>query len=217
MSDAFYLIVRELGRFPFWVSSHPRVYGLEHIPARGPYLIAATHQSPFDIPLIMRHIKPPVDFVSTTEVFSHRLLGWFYGHLNAFPLERSRADPATVRVILDRLSRGRVVAMFPEGRLRTGDDSVLHNGSIRSGIGRIASLANVPVLPCVILNSGAYGRRGAWRPVRGVRYTIAFAEVLQPQMEPKDLENRLVAALRNAARSVSQPFMLPIDQPPHSV
>ncbi len=201
MSDAFYRFIRTVGSPIFDLTARPTVRGVEHIPAHGPFILACTHQSYFDVPILIRHTPRLLDIVSITEVFRNPLVAWFYGSLNAFPLERSRADPATVRTILTRLEKGRVVAMFPEGRLQTGDASVLHSGKIRRGVGRIATLANVPIVPCVILNSAAYIRPAAWLPFRRTRYTLAYGPPIPPTAEPEAIEADLVAAFRTLSSS----------------
>ena len=114
MSDLFHQAVRGLGRHAFWVSSSPIVIGAEHTRRDGGYLLAAgNHQSPYDIPLLMRHCARNIDFLSISEVFSNAIVAWFYRSMNAFPLDRSRRDPATVLTIVRRLQRGRVLCMFP--------------------------------------------------------------------------------------------------------
>lgn len=202
MSDAFYKAVRFVGSSAFWVSSTPTVTGLEHIPNHGPFILAATHQSVFDVPLMIRHTPRLLDMVSITEVFRNPFVAWFYGSMNAFPLDRSRADPATVRTILSRLAKGRVVAMFPEGRIQAGQASVLHDGKIRRGIGRIAGIAQVPVVPVVILNSGAYISPTAWLPLRRTRYHVAYGAPILPDTEPDAIEAALVAAFVTLHKSL---------------
>lgn len=192
MSDAFYDAVVLLGRHPFWLSSRPTVIGAEHTRLEGAFLIAANHQSPFDVPVIMRHARRRVDFVSIREVFAHRLLGAFYGAMNAFPLDRSRADAKTVRVILDRLARGRVVGMFPEGGFRRGAASVVHSRSIRPGIGRIAQLARVPIVPCVVVGAEDYGRWTSWLPLRRIRYGVIFGEPIPSDVGDAEAIERLL-------------------------
>lgn len=197
MSDTFYKVVRAIGRPCFWVCSRPVVIGLECVPATGPFILAATHQSPFDVALLIRHNDRLLDFVSITEVFRNPFVGWFYGNMNAFPLERSRPDAATVRVILNRLEAGRAVAMFPEGRICAGEQSVVHTGRIRSGLGRIAQLTGVPIVPCVIVNSGAFARVTSWLPLRHTVYGMHFGEPIPPTGgEPSDLEQAFVDAVK---------------------
>ena len=205
MSDLFYRTVRLVGRHVFWVSSRPVVLGLEHIPRTGACLIASNHTSPYDVPLLIRHSPRLLDFVSIVEVFRHPLLGWFYGNMNAFPLDRSKPDAPTVRILLNRLERERAVVMFPEGGFRRGQASVVHSGKIRPGIGRIAQLANCPVIPAIVVNSISYGSPAAWLPLRAVRYAVAFGPAIAPNGTPEELESRLVAALKGLyAQAASQ-------------
>ncbi len=195
MSDAFYSVVVALGRPIFWLSSRPVEIGAENVPRAGPCLIAATHQSPYDIPLLMRHTPRPLDFVSIVEVFRNPLLAWLYGSLNAFPLDRSRPDSKTVRIILERLRRCRAVGMFPEGRLRGEADSVVRTRTIRPGIGRLACLSGAAIVPCVIINSGAYARPASWLPLRRTRYGIIYGAPIEPALGPDEIERRLVEDL----------------------
>jgi 1-acyl-sn-glycerol-3-phosphate acyltransferase len=192
MSDLFYKIVRGIGRMPFWMSSRPVALDTEKGDLHGAFILAATHSSPYDIPLIMRHTRRGVDFVSITEVFKNPLVGWFYGSLNAFPLERSRPDAPAVRTILDRLKKGRLVAIFPEGGFRKGADSVVHSRKMRRGIGRIALLANVPIVPVVIINSGIYSRFASWLPLGRTRYGIIYGNPILPTGDGHAMEDELV-------------------------
>ncbi len=194
MSDLFYKALLTIGYPIFWVTSRPIVIGTEQTRRDGAYIVAATHSSPYDIPLLMLHSRRRLDFVSSREVFAHPFMRWLYGSMNAFPLDRSKPDPLTVRIILDRLHRGRVVAMFPEGGFRKGQDSVVYSRKIRPGIGRIALLANVPIIPAVIVNSGAYSRFLSWLPLMRTRYGIIYGEPITPNGEPEQIESQLVDA-----------------------
>ena len=208
MSDAFYRFVRFIGSPVFWSSAAPMVLGREHVLAaaggardgargRGTCccIIAPTHESPYDVPLLIVQTPLLLDFVSITEVFAHPLVAWFYGSLNAFPLDRSKPDSGAVRTILARLKRGRTVVMFPEGRLRAGKDSVVHTRKIKTGIGRVAQMAGASIVPCVIINSGAYQRPVNWLPLFWVRYGIIYGEPLLPEVLGERIEVALVDAL----------------------
>ncbi len=197
MSDAFYNLLWYTGCPAFFVSSRPTAINAAITRRAGAYILAANHQSPYDIPLLMRHTARLVDFVSIVEVFRNPFVGWFYGSMNAFPLDRSKPDSPTVRIILDRLAKGRVIGMFPEGRFRNGADSVVHTGIIRPGIGRIANLSGAPVIPCVLVGSSQYSRWFNWLPLFRVRYAIAYGEPIDPSLDPKEIEAQLVAQLQD--------------------
>lgn len=180
MSDAFYNTVRFVGRSAFFVSSSPLILGAEHTDRTGGFLLAANHQSPYDIPLLIRHARRSIDFVSATEVFRNRFVGWFYGSMNAFPLDRSKPDSPTVRIILDRLKAGRCVGIFPEGGFRRGAASVVHSLKLKPGTARLARLANVPIVPAIVIGSGDYSKVSAWLPTRSTRYGIVFGRPISP-------------------------------------
>ena len=212
MSDAFYTLVWHVCAPAFISSGRPTVLGIEHTRRTGAFILAANHQSAYDVPLLMLHVRRHIDFVSIVEVFQKPLVGWFYGSLNAFPLDRGRPDAKTVRVILDRLERGRVVGMFPEGRFRVRGDSMVHTGKIKTGIGRIVQLAQVPIIPCAIVGSPAYKRPRSWLPLRSTRYGLAFGEPIFPQLDPTALEAELITAIQKLHSTLAETLGVGIPQ-----
>jgi 1-acyl-sn-glycerol-3-phosphate acyltransferase len=201
MPDAFYRVVRFIGRPAFSVSAAPTVLHARRLRIAGPVIIAPNHLSPYDVPCLIAHTERLLDFVSITEIFRNRLAAWFLGSMNAFPLDRSRVDSATTRTILDRLKRGRTITMFPEGRIRSAADSLLAGGSFKPSVARLARIAGVPIIPCVMLGTGIYSRSTAWLPLRRTRYAINFGEPLY--VEPKGDE---AAACSAAAERLKQTY-----------
>lgn len=174
MGDRFYNLVVTFGRLPFWVSSRPVVLHLDRVPRDGAFLLASNHIAPYDVAVLYRHTPRKLDFVSIVELFSKPFIGWFFGNMNAFPLDRNRVDPKTVRAIIERLERGRVVALFPEGRVRKEEDSIVHGKPFRPGIARLARMANVPLIPVVVWGTTPYRHASSWLPLRRVRYGINY-------------------------------------------
>ena len=194
MSDRFYNFVWGAGCHVFWLTSKPVVIGADRTKIDGPFILAATHSSAYDIPLLIRHTRRVIDFVSTVEVFSQgKLFAWFYRSLGAFPLDRSKPDAPTVRTILDRLANGRVVAIFPEGGIKKEQHAVYNTRKMRPGIGRIAKLANVPIVPVVLLGSIAYSKWWSWLPIRQVRYGVIYGEPIVPDQNDLATEELLIA------------------------
>jgi 1-acyl-sn-glycerol-3-phosphate acyltransferase len=210
MSDAFYNFLWYAGYPAFWVSSSPTVINAAVTRRDGPFILAANHRTAYDIPLLMRHCARNVDFISIVEVFRNPLVAWFYGSMNAFPLDRSKPDAPTMRVLLSRLEKGRAVGLFPEGQFRTEETSVLNGGPIKSGIGRIAQMMKVPIIPCAIHNSAAYKRFTSWLPFKHTQYGLNFGNPLEinPNLPEdiayKDLEARLCNELRSLYAALMQ-------------
>ena len=178
MSDLFYRVVRTVGRPVFWMASSPTVLHAERLKKTGAVILAPNHLSPYDVPCLMASTRRGLDFVSIAELFRKPVVGWFLTSMNAFGLDRSRRDPATARTILDRLERGRAVAMFPEGQIRRAENSVLSGGAFKTSVTRLARLAGVPIVPCVVLATGVFSRPGAWLPLKRARYGVHFGEPL---------------------------------------
>jgi 1-acyl-sn-glycerol-3-phosphate acyltransferase len=199
LSDWFYNVVWYTFWPAFGVSSSPIVLHPERPRREGAYLLAANHLSPFDVACLIKESGRKLDFVSITEVFKNPFMAWFYGNMNAFPLDRSRVDAGTTRIILDRLRRGRAVGIFPEGSIRTEENSVLNGGRIKPGVIRLAKLANVPIIPAVVLGTSAYRRVLSWAPLRRVRYGINYGEPidLSKSSDIDDLQSQLLAAYRS--------------------
>ena len=196
MSDWYYNTVWHACAPAFRVSASPVVLHRERARLRGAYLLAANHLSPYDVACLMKETPRLLDFVSIVEMFNKPLVGWFFRNMNAFPLDRGRVDTGATRIILDRLRKGRVVALFPEGRIRTMEDSVLSGGRFKPGVLRIARIAGVPILPTVIVGTTAYSKPASWLPLRRTVYGVNYGVPLQPSQttDEQELDEKLKSA-----------------------
>jgi 1-acyl-sn-glycerol-3-phosphate acyltransferase len=186
----FYWTVVTICRPPFIVSSRPVIMHVDRLPRHGGYILACSHLSPYDVPALMRSSPRPIDFVSTKEVFQNRFVAWLYGNMGTFPIDRSRSDPKTVRIITDKLARGRCVGVFPEGRIRTESESVVQGGRFRPTLVRLAKLANVPIVPAVVLGGEQYKRILSWAPIMRTKYGVIYGEPFSVEDEEQG-ERRL--------------------------
>ena len=181
MSELFYRAVRLVGRGVFRVASAPRILHAERAARSGAYLLAANHESVFDAPLLIAANPRVIYWLSIREIFRHPAARWFLSSMNAAPLDRGKVDTVTVRTIVRHLRQGRVVGIFPEGGVRTGEDSALKKGSIHEGVCRLAMLARVPVLPCVVSGGREFARWTRWAPGAGTRWAVIFGEPIFPR------------------------------------
>ncbi len=126
----------------------PRYIGRENLPT-GPYLICANHRSWFDPPFIAIVIPREVGFLAKAELFKNPLFGKLIWALNARPIRRGSVDRTAIDHVRALLKNNIPVVTFPEGtRSRTG-----HMQPPRPGIGMLARLAGVPVVPIYIKGS----------------------------------------------------------------
>ena len=131
--------------------------GREHLPRRGPLLLASNHRSFLDPFVIGTLVRRPVYYMAKRELFERRWLAWLLNGLGAFPVDRGAGDGAAMDTARAILARGDCVVVFPEGtRVRPGP-----LGKPRRGVGRLALETGVPVMPVAVI--GTEDVRRGWR------------------------------------------------------
>lgn len=213
MGDLFHRTVVAFGRGVFLCATSPTVLHAERTRRDGAWLIAINHGSDMDIMPVMRSCHRRIDWLSITEVFAKPFIGWLAGKMGAFPIDRSMRDTVGVRRIYERLEAGRVVGMFPEGRIpRRPEESVLHGAALKAGIGQIAHSTGAPILPCVLLDAKNLEGVLPWLPLRRARYGIIYGEPLRadPDLERKQaarlLEEELAGKMRELHRELLEHY-----------
>jgi len=194
MSELFYRTVRSVGSAIFRLASAPRGLHAERVPRTGAYLLAANHTCAYDAPLLIAVNPRMIHWLSIVEIFRHPLSRWFLNAFGALPLDRSKVDTVTVRKLTRLLKAGHIVGIFPEGRVRPDESSVLESGAIESGVCKLAQLAGVPVLPCVVLGADKFQRWTSWLPGARTRWAVAFGELIPPRTEPNRAAARAAMA-----------------------
>jgi len=133
-----------------------KVYNQEHLPAAGPYIIAANHSSHLDSGAMISAVSEALGPHEAQKMhilgardyfFDTALKSWFFStFLNLVPVEREETSLAGLRMVKSILSGGESVLIFPEGtRSRTGQLQ-----EFKPGVGLIAQELGVPVVPAYI-------------------------------------------------------------------
>jgi 1-acyl-sn-glycerol-3-phosphate acyltransferase len=176
------------------------------------WILASNHISHFDPPLLSVAARREVDWMAMAELFSRPWVAAWLRSVGAFPVNRSRADRAAVRTALERLSRGRVIGMFPEGGIRDGARSALGGAPLRTGIGALAQFSGAQVTPCVIIGSDRLYRPSRWLPWRRAPIWIAFGEPLscagKDRRSRVEFEAALARRLRDLAGELRETYQL---------
>lgn len=87
--------------------------------------------------------------MSKIELFRNKFVRAILGFVNSFPVNRSGVGRNSIAKAVGVLKAGNVFGIFPEGT-RSIDGEI---GETRRGVGLIAYLGNVPILPIAIYNS----------------------------------------------------------------
>jgi 1-acyl-sn-glycerol-3-phosphate acyltransferase len=217
-----YHVTRIAAKAVFNSVARIQLLGLEKAERSGGFLLAANHISHFDPPIIATVVPRKVDWMAMAEFFPHPVLGRILRAIECFPVDRHHADRATIRTAINRLKQGRIVGMFPEGGIRDGNRSVLEGAALRPGVSSLAHIADVPILPCVILGSDRlYGKR-RWRPWRRTPIWIGFGDPIPPFCEPEKslararTEEALARAFTQLYQKMRDTFSLRAEDLPHA-
>ena len=138
------LISRILGILCFRL----HVAGQTNIPKAGGALLVANHQSFLDPWLLGIAPSRQVHYMARDTLFKGGFLHYLMELWNTFPVRRGAADLGAIRTAVERLDKGFVVNIFPEGT-RSEDGSV---GTIAPGFSLILNRAktDVAIVPTVI-------------------------------------------------------------------
>jgi 1-acyl-sn-glycerol-3-phosphate acyltransferase len=134
-----------------------RMQGTRNLPATGPVLLIANHQSFLD-PLIVGLVaKRPLVYLARKTLFRNRYFGAMIRSLNAIPIDQEGIGKEGIRTVLDQLLLGRAVVIFPEGA-RT-EDGDMH--PLKAGIHLLIKRTDAAIVPVGI--AGAYDAWPIWR------------------------------------------------------
>lgn len=182
------LIVRRWGRL--------EVSGREHLPASGPILLAANHDSYWDpvaggmAALPRRQIRA----LAKASLWKVKGLHWILTAMGQIPVTRGAGDTDAFDRAIAELRAGACIGVFPEGTRSLGQPL-----RARSGFGRLAeAVPEATLIGCAIEGTTDVARFPR-RPRIHVRFFTPAGGGLQPGESPPDLSARLLAELRELA------------------
>jgi 1-acyl-sn-glycerol-3-phosphate acyltransferase len=173
-----------------------RVNGIEHVPARGPAILAFNHVSALDGPVIAiemaRRLGRESRFLVAAEQFRKPFTGWILRRYEQIPIRRGEQDVDALAEAVVTVREGALAAISPEGRVNDDGEEGLQR--IRSGLARIALPTGAPIIPVGIWGTQRrYPRSGLTmrRPWR-IRLGLAFGPPMLLEgdaSEPADVES----------------------------
>jgi 1-acyl-sn-glycerol-3-phosphate acyltransferase len=127
-----------------------RTEGRRHVPATGPALLIANHQSYLDPVIVGLSCRRHLSYLARKTLFRHKVFRLLIQSLGAVPIDQEGVGKEGIRTVVEQLGRGKVVVVFPEGE-RSKDGS---RQALKPGIHLIIKRAQVPIIPVGI--AGAF-------------------------------------------------------------
>jgi 1-acyl-sn-glycerol-3-phosphate acyltransferase len=117
-----------------------RVVSPEHIPAVGPLVVVANHESNLDgFVLISVFTERRLTFLSAAHLFERPAIGRYLRGIGSLPVEEDQANVSSFKKALAILAGGGTVAVFPQGGIDRDE--------IQGGAAYLALKANAALLP----------------------------------------------------------------------
>jgi 1-acyl-sn-glycerol-3-phosphate acyltransferase len=187
----------------------PWAEGARNVPQRGAAIIASNHLSFSDHFFGPLPLRRQVLYLAKAEYFTGRgLKGFisraFFSALGQIPIDRGggAASERAMRTALRVLAEGHLLGIYPEGT--RSPDGRLYRG--KTGVARLALEAQVPVIPCAMINTFEFMPPGHTRPSFRVRPGVRYGE-------PLDFSRYYgMASDRRALREVTDEIMRVIEK-----
>jgi len=149
------------------------VEGAEHLPASGPFILAANHHNYLDGVVLGVALPRPVSFLVMPRVYrASPFHPAFHRHIRSIPINLRRPDPGAIKRALRVLKDGGVVGIFPEGPFSR--EGQLVPG--QPGVATIALRSGAPVVPAAI--------RGTFEALVGQRFHVPRRHPLAVRFGP---------------------------------
>ncbi|MGI9592611.1 MAG: lysophospholipid acyltransferase family protein [Myxococcota bacterium] len=183
-----------------WISLYGRwtplyrfcIEGRQHLPASGPYVLVANHESGLDV-LCLQMLRIPARFLAEHWLFEVPLSGPLFHLARHVPVEVGNRESGRLALVAaeDALRDGSPVAIFPEGILSPDEMKPFKPGAFV-----LAQRAKVPIVPVRIVGTGA-----AWRPgTLVVEGAHRIRIVILPPIPASEVEARDAGTLAAATR-----------------
>ncbi len=199
-----YLLVGGLSWPVVKVVFRHRATGVEHLPTRGGFVLAANHWSNFDPwPLAMACFpRRFFRFMAKAELF------WFPLSLvitagGGFRVRRDEQDDAAIATAIALARDGNAVVMFPEGTRRQKGLRKKYEARWRTGAARIALEAGVPLVPAGIAGTERLARLGPLRVAYGRPIDMGDLAGLPADEAARVATDRLADAVRELELAVA--------------
>lgn len=144
-----------------WVK---KISGEKNVPKKGPFIIAANHESYFDHMIIVSYfvttLNKKIHFLSKKEHFNTPIKSVFHTWTGAIPLDRKKGGKDALKWAIKALNKGKIIAIHPEGTRSL-------NGKIqkgKTGIARLALSAKATILPIGLIGTFEILPKGKYIP-----------------------------------------------------
>ena len=152
--------------------------GREHVPATGPTILAANHQSFLDPFLLGLATRRPCRYIARSSLANVGFARWWLRSVGTILIARGAPDRAALETAVATLRQGAVLGVFPEGT-RSRDGAI---ADFKRGLLLLVRQTGASVVP-----AGISGSFEAWPPGRRLPRLRRCAVRLGPPMAAAEI------------------------------
>ena len=140
------------------------INGMENLPKKGPFIIAANHSSYMDHfglgCIIIPNLNKKLHFLAKKEHFNNIFERAWHNYAGAIPLDRQAGGKKALKAAIKNLKKGEIIGIYPEGT-RSNDGKLK---KAKTGVARLALAAKAPVVPVGLVGMFDILPKGKYRP-----------------------------------------------------
>jgi 1-acyl-sn-glycerol-3-phosphate acyltransferase len=159
---ANYWFIRIWARLLLWTCGvKTEIRGRENLPPEGSFIIMSTHNSHFDIPVLIKEVPRQFRIVAKKVLFKIPIFGWIMSAAGYVSVDRGNKRQAfsSLDKAAGSVTAGMPLLIFPEGT-RSSDGSL---GPFKKGGFVLATKAKVPIIPVVVEGTFFVLPKTTWR------------------------------------------------------
>ncbi len=198
-----YTLIEAIG-FRFWFRRLYRMEltGVERIPAEGPTILVANHESMLDPWLLGIATPRPIRYMAKAELWNYPVLRNIMEWWGTFPVARGVGDREAVGRAAELLAEGQVLGMFPQGTCLP-----YRRRPWLRGAARLALSTGTTIVPICIV--------GSERALRPGKFKLGLPRIRVLVGEPIQVEQRrptvaaakeLTARIERAIEDAREPY-----------
>ena len=192
MRYILYLLLRLLFRI--------EIKNRHYIPEKGGVIIASNHTSYLDPPVLAASLKRRPTFIAKASLYKIPIVG-FIIRTYSIGVKRDKPGSSTIKKALKVLKSGGALVIFPEGG-RSKEGKLME---FKRGVGLLAALGHVPVIPAYIKGTHRALPVGA-KLIRMEKIKVVFGRPIIRRSGEDDLtyEDRVTKEIFDEIKRLSQ-------------
>lgn len=145
-----------------------------------PYIVTCTHTGYVEVIMLALSLYPTeINYMAKKELFSKDWSNKFFHSVNAFPVDREKPGPSTLKIPVKLLNKGKSVGIFPSGHRGEAGGAPLKRGAAT-----IAVLSNKPIVPAAFEGPSQVKSMFGFRQ----KSFIKFGDPIDPSTFSSDLK-----------------------------